>query len=277
MTVAARPARDLPPAANPQPAVSGFETPVRSGTYAFDSDDEVTGWHAHDFHQVEYAWQGVAQVETSTARYLLPPQQAIWIPAGTAHNTTLRRVRTVSVFLDPDLVPDTDDRARVLAAAPVIREMIVYATRWPITRSVSNPAADAYFTVLADLIAEWLEHETPLCLPTSSDPLISAVMDYTNTHLGQVTVSEICATVGLSQRTLRRRFRDETGITWRHYLLDCRLLRAMAILTDPAPSILDAATQVGFDSVSAFARAFRQYTGETPSAYRNRTRERRPD
>ena len=49
-------------------------TPVRAGTYRLEVGDEgITGWHSHDRHQLEYAFEGVAQVETETARYLLPP------------------------------------------------------------------------------------------------------------------------------------------------------------------------------------------------------------
>jgi hypothetical protein len=68
----------------------------------------------------------------------------VWIPAGLAHSTTLKRVRTVSVFFDPAMVRGADDRARILAAAPVIREMIVYGVRWPIHRPASDPVADAF-------------------------------------------------------------------------------------------------------------------------------------
>ena len=46
------------------------------------SGDVVTGWHSHDMHQIEYAFEGVAEVETATTHHLLPPQQAMWIPAG---------------------------------------------------------------------------------------------------------------------------------------------------------------------------------------------------
>jgi AraC-like DNA-binding protein len=47
-------------------------------------------------------------------------------------------------------------------------------------------------------------------------------------------------------------------------------LRAMTLLAEPGPTVLDVATRVGFDSVSAFTRAFRRYAGETPTAYRRR-------
>src|ERR1700674_201627 len=270
MTVSARPAKYLPAAANVGPVNMRAGTPVRAGTYVYDGDDLVTGWHTHDLHQVEYAFHGVVGVETKTARYLLPPQQAVWIPAGLTHNTTLRRVRTVSVFFDPAMLDTPDDRARILAAVPVVREMIVYAARWPITRPPSDRGADTYFEALGQLLLDWLEHETPLYLPTSTDPVISGVMAYTDEHLVSVSAGEVARAIGASERTLRRQFRAATGMTWRRYLLHSRLLRAMALLAEPGRTVLDIATSVGFESVSAFTRAFTQYAGETPSAYRRR-------
>jgi hypothetical protein len=88
-------------------------SPAWAGTYPFEVGAEVvTGWHSHDLHQLEHAFEGVAQVETATARYLLPPQQAIWIPAGVEHCTTLTRVRTVSAFFEPAPEPAPDRGVR---------------------------------------------------------------------------------------------------------------------------------------------------------------------
>ena len=270
MSVSACSANDLPVAATPLIVDMRDGTPVRAGTYPYEGDDLVTGWHAHDLHQIEYAFRGVVEVETNTAHYLLPPQQAVWIPAGLAHQTTLKRVRSVSVFFDPEMVRVADQQARILAAAPVIREMIVYAVRWPISRPVSDPVADTFFEALARLALDWLEHETPLCLPTSADPVVAAVMAYTNAHLDEVTAREVCRGVGVSERTLRRKFLAATKMTWRQYLLESRLLRSMAVLAEPGPTVLDVATSVGFRSVSAFTRAFGRYAAETPTAYRRR-------
>ena len=38
-------------------------------------------WHAHGGDQLLYAVRGSLHLETATARFLLPPQRAIWIPA----------------------------------------------------------------------------------------------------------------------------------------------------------------------------------------------------
>ena len=55
-------------------------------------------------------------------------------------------------------------------------------------------------------------------------------------------------------------------MTWRRYLLESRLLQAMAMLTEPGRSVAEVAVDVGFDSVSAFTRAFTRFAGETPTA-----------
>jgi hypothetical protein len=123
--------------------------------------DLVTPWHTHELHQLLYAFEGVAEVETEDARHLLPPQQAAWIPAGLPHQTTLRNVRSVAVFFEPAMVAEHGDRVRVLSTAAPVREMIVYAMRWPIHRPASDPTADAFFAALALLATEWLDAEAP--------------------------------------------------------------------------------------------------------------------
>jgi AraC-like DNA-binding protein len=272
MAVSARTVNSLTETANARhEAIAGAR--VRAGTYSLEVGDEVvTGWHSHEFHQMEYAFEGIAEVQTATARYFLPPRQALWIPAGVEHCSTLTHVKAVSVFFDPAMGLPAGDRVRILAAAPVLREMIRYARRWPISRVAPDPVADAFFDALALLLAEWLDDETPLCLPTTRDPLVAAAIAYTDQHLAGVTLPEVCAAVGASERSLRRAFVNATGMSWRQYLQESRLLKAMALLAEGEHSTLTIAVTVGFESVSAFTRAFHRYVGETPRAYRRRTR-----
>jgi len=69
-------------------------------------DGLQSGWHFHDIDQIQYAFHGTAEVETAESHYLLPPAVAAWIPAGLPHRTKItNRVRTMSVFLEPNLVP----------------------------------------------------------------------------------------------------------------------------------------------------------------------------
>lgn len=275
MTVSAPSDRGLAESANdrPTPRVIDLRRGGRAlgGSYLYHGDGLITGWHCHDVHQIEYAIGGVVEVETASARYLLPPQQAAWLPAGLDHQATMNPdVKTVAVMFDPRLVRNPGERARILAVSPLIREMMIYALRWPIDRPRGDDESDTFFRTLANLVAEALDHEAPLSLPTCGHPVVAAAMDYTKDHLDSATAEAVSRAVSVSERTLRRLFRDELGLPWRTYLLHARMLRAMALLATPDRSVQETATAVGFDNLSSFSRAFTQFCGETPSTYRKR-------
>lgn len=121
-------------------------------------------------------------------------------------------------------------------------------------------------------MSEALDHETPLSLPTSDDPIVAAAMAYTKEHLSSVTAQEVSWAVAVSERTLRRKFEAVAGISWRTYLQHARMLRAMALLAPPDQTVQQTCSAVGFDSLSSFTRAFTEFCGETPTTYRRRVR-----
>jgi AraC-like DNA-binding protein/mannose-6-phosphate isomerase-like protein (cupin superfamily) len=269
MAVSARSVKDLSVSANADFVDMRTGGHPAAGSFPYEGDTLVTTWHMHDLHQVEYAFHGTVEVETASAHFLLPPQQAAWIPAGVEHRTTIRtKVRTISVFFESDLVPAPGDRVRILAVQPVLREMMIYSRRWPIGRPSTDDLADKYFGALGELVSESLENEEPLFLPTTSNPVLVRALDWTRENLGTATVGAVALHSGLSERSLRRLLHSDLGMSWRNYVIQARLLRAMALLAEPGPSVLEVATTVGFESLSSFNRAFRQRTGETPSAYR---------
>lgn len=174
------------------------------------------------------------------------------------------------MLFEPRLVPAAGDRVRIIAVSALLREMMLYSVRWPITRTESGVEADSFFQTLGHVVAQALDDERPLHLPVSNDPVVTAATDYTRTHLDHITVSDVTRAVGVSERTLRRVFNAHLGMSWRNYLLRDRVLRSMALLAQPDRSILEVSIAVGFDDVGAFARSFARHSGETPSAYKRR-------
>lgn len=275
MTVSASSDRDLAQSAKPRHIDLRRGGTAPAGSYLYQGEGLITGWHSHDVHQIEYALHGVVEVETATAHYLLPPQQAAWIPAGLEHQAVMNPdVKTIAVMFDPQLIGDGGDRARIIAVSPLIREMMVYALRWSIERAHDDAederVSDGFFRTLANLVVEALDHEAPLSLPTSEHPIVAAALAYTKEHLNSVTADEVSRAVAVSERTLRRLFAETLGLSWRTYLLHARMLRAMALLAGPERSVQATATEVGFESLSSFTRCFAQFCGETPSSYRAR-------
>jgi AraC-like DNA-binding protein len=239
----------------------------RAGAIPQDDYDLSTPWHSHDMHQLQYVFSGKIEVEDEHASYLLTRTLAAWIPAGVAHTTSLHKVRSGSVLFSPDMIPDAGDRVRIIQVSPLMREMVVGAMRWPL-KEAQDSTGQAYFAALAQLCAEWIMEETPLRLPIPRDPKLLAATTYTGKHLKDGDIASACAAAGLSERTLRRQFRAVFGMNWDEYRRRARLIAGAAMLNDGRLPIGAVAAEVGFESQSAFARAFKALTGKSPREFR---------
>jgi AraC-like DNA-binding protein len=88
-------------------------------------------------------------------------------------------------------------------------------------------------------------------------------------HLsGDASPSKLASLLGMSARSLQRRL-QEHGTSYAQVLRDTRRDLAMSYLVQPDCSITEIAFLLGFEDASAFARAFRTWTGVTPSAFRS--------
>ena len=72
----------------------------------------------------------------------------------------------------------------------------------------------------------------------------------------------------MSERTLERRFRAETGTSLAGWIARRRVERARALLEDSELTVSGVAHAVGFGSTEAMRRHFAAHTGTTPHAYR---------
>ncbi len=246
-----------------QPRGPGFGFTDRARNTFYD-------WHAHEYHQLIYAVAGTTQIETDRARYLLPPRRAAWIPAATRHRTLIADIEGASLYFAPATVTDAQGRVRILVASPVMREMILHALRWPLGASETDPVASSFFGTLGLMCAEWLESELPLSLPSARHPAIQRAMDGVVADPGRGSLAAALAAAAMSERTFRRVFARETGMTWQAWLCQARIMEAASQLT-AGGRVTDVAAEVGYSSLSAFAKAFRQFTGESPAAFRRRS------
>ena len=241
----------------------------RAGAYNSSALNVDSNWHAHDLHQLLYAFEGSVELEDERARLLLPPQLAAWIPAGVRHRTRLQGQRSASIFLPPAWVKTAGKRVRILRPSSLLREMVVEGMRWPLDRPEA-PMARSYFKTFALLCREWIECEAPLHLPTTDDARLRKAMRYTQAHLADSCFPEVCRAVNSSERSLRRRFLALAGMSWAEYRHRSRLIEAMRLLQDPVRRIADIAAAVGFESPSGFSKAFTAFAGESPRRYRDR-------
>lgn len=86
---------------------------------------------------------------------------------------------------------------------------------------------------------------------------------------GEPTPEVVARALGLSVRSLQRRL-GELGTSYAELLAETRRELACAHLREDRCSVTEVAFLVGFEDVSAFARAFKRWTGHSPSSYRAR-------
>ncbi len=77
---------------------------------------------------------------------------------------------------------------------------------------------------------------------------------------------------GVSHAHFARSFKDAFGVPPHRYLLTRRIERATALLRDTDLSITEIAFRTGWGSLGTFGRTFREVTGESPGAIRERER-----
>jgi AraC-like DNA-binding protein len=85
-------------------------------------------------------------------------------------------------------------------------------------------------------------------------------------HNGEATVDAVASKLGLSRYTLFRRLRAE-GVTFQQVLDELRHQTALHYLSGEKASVKRTARLVGFSDPTAFARAFKRWTGGSPRTY----------
>jgi AraC-like DNA-binding protein len=85
---------------------------------------------------------------------------------------------------------------------------------------------------------------------------------------GRVSIEEIAAKLGMSVRTLRRRLKD-SGTSFKDLLAETRRELGERYIKDSSMSLTEVAFMLGFSDSSSFSRAYRKWTGQSPSNYRS--------
>jgi len=83
---------------------------------------------------------------------------------------------------------------------------------------------------------------------------------------GQVTLEDIASRMNISARTIDRNLKKE-HLQFRELAQQVRFERAQALLTQPGATVSGVADKLGFSDAANFTRAFRRYSGATPSDF----------
>lgn len=100
-------------------------------------------------------------------------------------------------------------------------------------------------------------------------PVVEQAMQYIrgNVRMG-LTAREVAQAQFVSESGLRKRFRDETGMTLGQYMEDLLFFRARQMLSQERGSIGEISRELGFSDQFYFSRRFKEKFHQTPSRFR---------
>jgi AraC-like DNA-binding protein len=100
--------------------------------------------------------------------------------------------------------------------------------------------------------------------------ITNAIRQIVNTYaIGtQIEIAEVARLTDMSVRTLQRQLKQR-GLKFNNLLNQARFEHAQQMLCDPQISIKDVAKSLGYSDPAHFTRAFRRWSGLSPTAFRN--------
>lgn len=110
-------------------------------------------------------------------------------------------------------------------------------------------------------------------IQTKSQPqkqIYSDIIDFIQLNLSKnIKVLDVAAHFGYNEKYLSHLFGEISGIPLKHLITQRKMEAANYMLTDSNTPIADISKSLGFADSHNFSRAYKKFTGLTPSEYRN--------
>jgi AraC-like DNA-binding protein len=217
---------------------------------------ESTSVHSHPRGQLLYAVKGIMVARTGDGAWIVPPRHAFWIPPETVHATEMRAaVAMRTVYIRAAEANAISTCCKVISVSPLLREAILALLEEPVLYC-ENGRGGALAQLIVGEIANAAAAECELPLP--GDKRLAGICGalIENPSLA-FDIDSWAGRAGLSRRTLTRKFREETGLSFGVWRRRLRALSAAALISEGAKPDA-AARKAGYRSASALIAMMRR-------------------
>jgi len=227
---------------------------------------EYVPMHSHAWGQLLFLTEGLVKASAKGAgTWIVPPQRAVWLPAHIEHDIkVIHTVKMRNVYIAPQAALHLPTSCQVINVSSLLRELIIaLAGLQPL---YDEQGADGR---LVDVFLDQLHlsEEMPLHLPQPrSDTLLKITGALSARPEQHFSMQHWQQTLGISSRTLARKFSEETGMTYSQWRQQAILLNALQRIAQ-GEAVANIALDLGYQSQSAFISMFKKALGKTPGQY----------
>ena len=247
-----------------------------SHTVTFTNERVQYSTDAESAGQLVVCTAGELELTGLDGEWVIPPEHMVYIPVGRKFQirTMMPSSGQVVKFCKKEVAWEHNG-CWVGQAHELASQLINYSLKWDVEGPRNNRHSKTFFMTLGEMVPGWFAHDRILWTPYTEDSSIQKAIDYAKQNGPGVSLPEVAVHVGMSERTLRRHMQKVLGQSWREFIREMRMNKAMELLRSGRKSVTETAFDVGFSSSSAFSSAFADYVGKTPSAFARLAKDRK--
>lgn len=245
---------------------------LAEGSYVFEwQEQNCSDWdvplHVHPTGQLIHTLSGTAYVTVRGRSVPVCKGCSMWIPPGIPH--CVRLVEGSSLFsFHPGLY-----LLNTLPHHPqlmLLNSLAVELIKAFCLRREKSARTEKYWQKIVEIAVEEIALSPRLpslfVTPTRNKKLTTVIAKLDEDEYCSWNNPQWARFLGMSEKSLTRLCRAETGLSFkafrRHYLM----LRSLQLLSEDTAETV--AMRVGYENLSSFITAFKEYFGTTPGAFR---------
>lgn len=220
--------------------------------------------HAHRMGQLVLALQGGVSCEVPGSVWMVPPRCAVWIPGDLPHCVrATANARICYLFVQPGAAA-LPARCCTLSISPLVQALILDMAGQAGNYAVDSPTGRKAVVLLEELARMPVEQ---LFLPVSAEPRVGRIAKMlADDPADRRTLAEWGRRVAMSERSLARLVRQETGMSFGRWRQQLHLIVALRLLAG-GQTVQRVADQLGYASTTAFITMFKKALGKPPARY----------
>ncbi|BBP65093.1 MULTISPECIES: AraC family transcriptional regulator [Pseudomonas] len=244
--------------------LDSFEQPAVALMLGSQRHDTEFPVHTHRKGQLVVAYRGGIVCTVEDGVWMVPSGFGVWIAGGIAHSNRVTANGKIGyLFVEPGAAA-LPQKCCTLVLSPLILELILHLSAQPQDYPPASTQAR-----LASVLLEQLElaptEQLYLPLPASTQLRFiarSLAQDPSN----RCTMAQWAHQVAMSERSLARLIKRETGLTFGQWRKQWQIIVALQNLAE-GESVQRTAEALGYESVSSFISMFRKTLGSSPARY----------
>jgi AraC-like DNA-binding protein/mannose-6-phosphate isomerase-like protein (cupin superfamily) len=253
--------------------------------------------HDHHFFELAYVTSDTAEHILNGNRSVLKPNDFFFIDLGSYHSFEhAKNLELINCLFVPEFIDETLQGCESL-------DELLHSTMIRYSRlTVGQTWADRIFhdesgkigALLSEMVDEYQNEQLGrneifrchlkeililtlrmLVKPTQthSDSVINEVIGFVHKHYQEpLTLQTFCSQKHYNLSYISRRFKQETGITFREYVQKIRIEKSCELLIGSDMTVSEIARLVGYDDIPFFHSVFKRLLHMTPKEYKKLSR-----